>query len=293
MDLDIHKPAVARALQLLEHRLEQLIDALAHRPLWIEVENARSEAEARRQACTAYAGIDYAMEDKAGRSPVCLGVIGVHGDIISLAERVNAAKAAFEAVCVPLQKTYTRVPVKGEGGPTKAIPVIRAVLRSLQRSDVNLNAAYRKIPILAAPPKSVRYTRASTRNVYRKPIEEIAAKLTNFDGPDAAEDRDALARIARTDDYVALVTAHYENIRANVVYERLDKRGRGRIQLPAELPLLYPLGRHPTPPEIRFPPEADEGADTARPTRRTKLESTPCLRSLPVYRYARPARRTP
>jgi hypothetical protein len=34
----------------------------------------------------------------------------------------------------------------------KAIPVIRVILRNIQRSDLNLLAAYRKIPILGAPP---------------------------------------------------------------------------------------------------------------------------------------------
>ena len=36
--------------------------------------------------------------------------------------------------------------------PTKAIPVIKVILRNIQRSDLNLLAAYRKIPILSAPP---------------------------------------------------------------------------------------------------------------------------------------------
>jgi hypothetical protein len=288
MDLDAHQPAVARALQALEKSLERLVEALAHRPVWLKVAGVDRDGEAVRRVCEAYATIDYGMDDAAGQSsPVCLGLVGAAADVIACAERVNAAKAALKAVCMPLQKIRTRVPVKGEGGPTRAIPVIRAVLRSLQRSDVNLKAAYRKIPILAAPPRSVHYTRARTRNVYRKPLDEIAAKLADFSGPDAAQDREALARISRTDDFVALVTDHYENIRANIVYERLDKRGRGRVQVPAELPLLYAQGRHPAAPEVEFPPAVEEGTDPSRQPRRSKLESEPCLRSLPVYRYAR------
>jgi hypothetical protein len=43
------------------------------------------------------------------------------------------------------------------------------------------------------------------------------------------------------------------NIRANITYSRPDSRGRGRVQLAAELPLLYTAGRWPTPPEVNYP----------------------------------------
>ncbi|MGE3594624.1 MAG: hypothetical protein AB7N70_03675 [Dehalococcoidia bacterium] len=287
MDLDTHKPEVAKALLTLERSLERLTAALAHRDTWVCVEERMTPGAAIERICAAYATITYGMDDAPNQSPVSLGVVGASSDVVALAERVNAAKAAFKAVCIPLQKMRTRVPVKGEGGPTKAIPVIRAVLRALQRSDVNLLAAYRRIPILTAPPKSVTYTRAQTRAVYRKSIEEIGDLLQNLDGPEATRDRERLSRLASSERHLALVRDHYDNIRANVVYERLDKRGRGRVQVAAELPLLYAQGRHPHPPEVTFPRPAEEGGDTTRRTRKSKLEASPCLRSLPVYRYAR------
>jgi hypothetical protein len=49
--------------------------------------------------------------------------------------------------------------------------------------------------------------------------------------------------------YLALTKAHYDNIRANITYSRLDSRGRG--QLAAELPLLYTAGRWPTLPPCK------------------------------------------
>jgi hypothetical protein len=53
-------------------------------------------------------------------------------------------------------------------------------------------------------------------------------------------------------------------MRANVLYAHLDPRGRGRVQVAAELPLIYPPG-------------AGE--------QQAKLEPQPFLESLPVYRY--------
>jgi hypothetical protein len=56
--------------------------------------------------------------------------------------------------------------------PTKAIQATRVLLRSVQRSDLNLLAAYRKMPVLDAPPSTITYTAARTRAVYRKTVEK-------------------------------------------------------------------------------------------------------------------------
>jgi hypothetical protein len=98
-------------------------------------------------------------------------------------------------------------------------------------------------------------------------------------------DRARLETLDARETHLALVKSRYQNIRANALYARLDQRGRGRIQISAELPLLYAKGRHPQPPEVRFPdPEAPA---TPSRVRQTKLEVAPFLRSIPVYRYAR------
>jgi len=213
MDLSHHRQAVAHSLTALESCVKRLVDTLAHRDAWFSVDGARSDRGARAQVCAAYSTIDYAMEDEVGSSVVCLGVVGGNADLVKRAEAVNAAKAAFKAVCAPLKNIRTRVPVKENGGGTKAIPVIRVVLRGIQRSDVNLLAAYRKIPILDAPPLSVTYTRARTRAVYRNSIEEVYNLLINMEGPLASADRARLATLAKDDKYLAVIRPHYDNVR--------------------------------------------------------------------------------
>lgn len=286
---------VSQALATLDARLERLIDALLHRSTWLSVQGARDDRDALRRVADAYTTITYALDEEAGTTNDCLGVVGAHNDIVKCAEAVNAAKAALREVCAPLQRVFVRVPVKGEGGSdaTRPIPAIRMILRSLQRSDLNLLAAYRKIPILAAPPASVTYTRARTRAVYRKTIDEITELLAHLESPDALRDRARLAVLARSERHLALAREHYENIRANVLYRRLDRRGRGRVQIAAELPILYPVGRAAgEPPTVRFPPSAqasepEPGPQTPSRVRSSKLEDQPCLASLPVYRYRR------
>jgi hypothetical protein len=182
-------PAVAKALSVLEASLQRLIEALRHWPAWVRVEGTGDERTGLQRVCEAYGSIDYGMEDAVGTSVTCLGVIGVSSGVLKRTEAVNEAKAALKGVCATLQHVRTRIPVKGNDGPTKAAPVIRVILRNIQRSDLKLLAAYRKIPILNAPPLSVTYTRARTRAVYRKSIEEIYVLLAPLEGPAAAADR--------------------------------------------------------------------------------------------------------
>lgn len=283
MDLTLHRQSVEAALAALEASLARLVAALAHGAVWADIEGVANSAAAVRRACEAYSAIDYQMEDAVTDSVVCLGVLGVGSEIVRLAEAVNAAKATFKQVCLPLQGVRIRVPVKGGAAPTKAIAAIRVVLRNIQRSDLNLLAAYRKIPLLAAPPASVTFTRANTRAVYRKSVGEIDEMLLNHGGPSVAADRARLASLGRGETHLALAKDRYQNIRANVLYAHLDPRGRGRIQLAAELPLLYPKGRRAAPPLVRFPEVLDP---QKRPrVRQSQLEAHPFLQSLPVYRY--------
>jgi len=295
-DLDTHRRNIAAALHELERSLDRFIEALAHRPSWIQVAGATGESDALRRACEAFRKIDYGMDDAPNQTLDCLGVIGVSSDVLARATQVNDAKAALKQACQPVSRLRTRVPRKAgsdgetgrEGGPTEVIQLVRAILRSLQRSDLNLTAAYRKIPILGAPPRTITYVRASTRAVYRKTVAELETLLLTMEGPNVSRDRARLAALSPRETHLALVQEHYANIRANIVYERLDTRGRGRVQVVAELPMLYAHGRHPKPPDVTFPSPHQGGATPTRRARQSKLEPEPHLQSLPVFRYARP-----
>jgi hypothetical protein len=284
MDLSRHRAQVARALEALETSIEDLVNALAHSGALACIEGA-SEADPLRRACQAYSAINYRMEDEVGASVVCLGALGTNAEMLKRAAAVNTLKAEFKGLCAPLYRVRIRVPVKGEPSPTKAISALRVILRNIQRSDLNLLAAYRKIPILDAPPASITYTRAFTRAVYRKSVDEILTLLRTSERKGASADRARLETLSPRETHLALVKERYQNIRANILYARMDARGRGRVQIAAELPILYSQGRSAAP-EIHFPPPADEPRAVRR-IRQSKLEATPFLESLPAYRYAR------
>lgn len=283
-----HIAVVSRAITDLDQAIQRLIDALSHQPLWLQLPGVTQEAEARERLCTAYGTIDYEMEDEAGRTETCLGVVGVSAEVRLTAEAVNRAKAALKSKFVPLQRQQVRVAQKGPDGTNEKIPVLRAVLRQMQRSNLNIHAAYRKIPLLGAAPERISFTRARTRSVYRKSIEDIQTILMNQDGPYASADRARLETLGPGETHLALVREHYENVRANVTYHGLDRRGRGRVQIGAELPLMYTASKRFAPPEIRFPgPSAEASEEKMRQPRASKIEAEPFLRSLSVHRYSR------
>jgi hypothetical protein len=63
------------------------------------------------------------------------------------------------------------------------------------------------------------------------------------------------------------------------------------MQIAAELPLMYALGRRSEHPEVRFPTEAPQISSQPQRVRQPLLEQRPFLQSIPVYRYARDLRR--
>ncbi len=281
-----HKLAIAAALRNLEHSLELFVAALAHQAGPVSAEGAGSDADARRRICEAFAAIDYAQEDEANQAHSCLGVVGGSAAVIDRAEAVNEAKARLREVCAPLQNARRRIPVKdGHGGQVvKSLPLVRVILRELTRSDLNLLAAYRKIPILTGRIERVAYTRALTRAVYRKPRAAILALLEASNRATTHEDLRRLQQLPARETHLALVKQHYTNVRANVWFHGLDSRNRGRVMVSAELPLLHPHGRSREPPEIRYP-SAEEGTALIRRPRAGKLEDASFLVTLPVFRY--------
>jgi hypothetical protein len=286
MDKEKLRREIAQLIQSMEAALERLGNALAHRPVWAVLEPHPAGGDFIRRASEAYSAINYGMTDAIGESPVCLGVIGATAEVVKCAQAVNLSKAALKAACVPLQAMRSRIPVKGEEGPIKAVPLLRVILRNIQRSDLNLLAAYRKIPILGAPPLSVTYTHANTRAVYRKSVEDIDTLLSNLQHPAAATDRERLRALPRQETHLALTKARYLNTRANVVYARLDSRGRGRVQITAELPLIYAAGRSLVAPTVTFPPTLDTCSLQPSRQRQAHLRPQRFLDSIPVYRYA-------
>jgi hypothetical protein len=284
-DVDHYLPAVSDGVRTLERSLAELATALAHGDVRMDAEGGGTASAKRRRVADAYTTIDYGADDAVNETHDCLGVVGAPRELARLAEAVNEAKDEIRRVCAPLSRRRVRVPERaGVSSNTRALRLTRAILRTMQRADMNLLAAYRQIPILERPPLMVAYVRAATRAVYRKSRDAVAEMLEHSDHPHAAEDR-ARLRACR-DRWFALLEDYAPNVRANVRFDGLDRRGRRRVQVRAELPLLFAMGRTTAWPEIRFP--VGPQATAPRRQREGLLEPAPFLESVRVFRYAKP-----
>jgi hypothetical protein len=290
-----HKRAVAEALRDLDRTLDALVQALSHGPdILVEVEGATGSKVAVRRVCDAYLALDHGDtnadpeadddEDEEGRKPTrgVLGVVGVNAHVLARAQDVNAAKEQLQAQCTRIKLRHLRVPVPDARGRTvvKVLPMARVILREIGRPSLSLLAAYRKIPILTGRPRRVAYTWSHTRAVYRKSRDDLMGLLEDV-APAAEADRLRLRSLPPAETHLAWLREHYTHMRANVWFDGVDKRNRGRAQLVARLPLLYPAGRSRTLPQIEYP---DTDPQPQR-EREGKLEPKRFLETLPVYRY--------
>ena len=175
----------------------------------------------------------------------------------------------------------------------KSLPLVRVILRELQRSDLSLLAAYRQIPILTG--------RVEARRLHARPHPRRVPQDPRRDRRDAR--RPPTARAPQTTSRASSAcprpkpTSRWSrsatrNVRANVWFHGLDTRSRGRVMVAAELPLLYPLGRSKELPEILYP-DAEEGgaAPSPSPHRQARGQAVPRLApGLPLPPRAWPRR---
>ena len=224
-EYEVVRSRVAARLRALERALLELTQALAHGNVFVAGTAGHRERDLRA-VCDAYSAIDLAMTDVPNQSVVTLGVVGVDRPTYRLAEQINTLKAELRAECAPLQRIRRRV-VRREGG-TEAVPVVRAILRSIQRSDLNLLAAYRKLPILGATPVSISYTRARTRAVYRKTVEQIGDLLQQNHAPAAIRDGEDVLMI---DNHMTAA----QDLRNEIAHAALLSRG-----FPFKIPMTTP-----------------------------------------------------
>jgi hypothetical protein len=277
---------VAEALRRLERSLAALVDDLSHADTEVNVAGVRNPATALGRVCDAYLGIDNTDDDASGAAQAVLGVVGAPAHVIARAREVNEAKAALKQCCGPLQERRISSVVKDEDGRdiVKPMPLVRLILRDVGRPRLNLLAAYRKIQVLEKRPKKVGYVKARTRSVYRRTREELLALLDESSRLGAEEDRARLRKLPRDEGTLVWVEPYQENTRANVTYATGDGRGRVRLQITAQLPVLYPLGRSKVLPEVEFPIDGPRRSEAAR-RRPARIEEEAYLTTMPVHRY--------
>jgi len=237
----------------------------------------------RLAAADALGTIDYAVDAPKNRSIQCFGIIGVPMRLILDAKRINQAKDALKEAIKPISKHQVRIPEEN----TKR-QLIRVILRQLQSSSVNLQAAYRKIPLVDEPVKQIRLMNIRTRTVANRTVQSLRDELNVAPGAKGLADLERLSALPASE-YLAHPTDHYERVRAKILLQRCkvvpsrpSLKTPVRIDMPAELPVLFPVSASSVPPEV-IGPKPWEQKDTEF-VPRTRLEAEPVVKSLKFYR---------
>lgn len=292
-DLSDTTAAITEALRELERELRVFVQALAQNDTLVSLDPRFATARPVETVCDAFTAIDYAVGDPLHSSVSCVGIVCTNQATVAQARQLNAAKAALQRICAPLQRHRMRVRAHDANGEevVRMTSLVRVVLRNIGRAHLNLLAAYRRVPVLGARPARIAYTRTLTRRVRRQTRDALLERLRFSEKPGAAEDRERLRAIS--DAHLALVDPHIPNVRANVWYESRDAGRRDCVQISAELPIIYRGGRRPALPEVVYPEPTDweRGADAPRRPRATSLEPAAFLQTLPVFRYRAALRR--
>ena len=244
---------------------------------------------ATEEAIDALTRITYEHDEAVNRSPICCGFIGVPERLIQEALRINQDKDRLKDAFALLrgrQVKYT------ENGEQKKREATTHLLRTIQASDVNLQAAYRHLPIAEEPIRDLHYMVIRTRKVTNDTVANIRDLLKKSKpGKKAVDD---LARLDQLPDneLLARPSAYYDRLRLKVVLARTgrsEKRPNAHIKLtreiPAELPLLFPILPSSVPPDVTPPTPWTEPA--RRPPARLEemvVHSLKYYRLKPEYR---------
>ena len=254
--------------------------------LWATAEGASSTPEALKAILDSCRTIDIAGGASSPPPAGCLGVIAGDAELVSAIEAVNQAKATFREICISVRPQRQRIPKSRPAIPSQptSAQTIRLILSDIGRGDLNLLAAYRRFPILVGQPRQVFFCRPGSRSVYKLNRNEIHQTLSRIDHPAARTDRERLYALPQEETHLALVRAHYEHTRANVLFDGFDTLGRHRMMVCCELPIAYPVNHRAALPIVKYPMRKERKENTVA-ARIGMVCKERFLESLPVHRY--------
>jgi hypothetical protein len=238
--MDEKTVTVGKALRNLDTALARLDKLLATDCSWVSVEGEANFSAAMAKVRAACAEID---GETAGHRamPGCRGIVAATPRVIAAAHCANAAKGELRVACAGLRGTADVKRPDKDGRPSwVSIPRHRLLLMALGRPNLNLFAAYRKIPILTGVPKRVRFGIQRAYTV--KPIarEKIAARLRRRHDVDSFEDLRKVDQLPRSETTLALREPSRPYPLARVLFEGFNRQGRTSEKISTIVPILYP-----------------------------------------------------
>jgi hypothetical protein len=326
MELAARREAVSRSLSELDVALHDWVGWLTESagPAWllqgegvssptITLGNATATeaASMRRAAIAAFAVLDYPKDSTDGRqSWDCPGVLAVPPlALMEWVSRINALKDAFRYAVEEANQLYVDHAGHPVPAPAKArvtwhtvglsyqagvlpkgiYPLARFHLASIGRANLNLRQTWRHLNVYGradTAPDRIRFSWLHKRNVKRISAAEVQARVLDMDAshPDIEQLQALIMQIHPNE-----VLAHVQTPKP-VLYATGYWPDRHRISLPAHVPSLIPYDPHQTV-TIQVPKNSPDPLSKQQRVNGRKLENTPLIDMLSIYRY-RPEFRT-
>lgn len=232
--------AVASALRKLDSALADLDALLATDCRWMSVDGESTSSAAMVKVRAALTEIDDDDIEDRRAMPGCRGIVAVTLRTIAAAHRVNAAKVALKAACSGLIGLVSVKRPAPDGLLRKVrIGMHRLTVIALGRPNLNLFAAYRKVPILTGAPRRIGFADQPHYTIYRTPREVIANRLQRRADANSVEDLLRVQRLPQSEVTLALLTTRRTFPNASVWFDGFDAQGRGHVNLLTPMPILY------------------------------------------------------
>ena len=247
--------------------------------LWKTPESARL----RLTATNAMRQIDYDDGQDPSAVIMCPGLLGASSSTLGRARELNLSKDRLRAVLVAMEKIriQERDPVTEE---VVKMSLARFALHAMGRARLHRHQAWRNWRLLGARPAGLGFTWAHTRKVMRIDVDIAQRWLADKgDSPDILQQRELLASLPR-DQPLAHIKKSPTHVRVNLTWAAGEKALQAS-QVCAALPVLFPCrAGEALPPfaALRQSSEADPGR---RKRHDRKVEETPFLPAIHVYRY--------
>ncbi|WP_239495216.1 DNA replication terminus site-binding protein [Salinicola halophilus] len=210
--------------------------------------------------------------------------------LMAFVHAVNVEKTRFAATLKRIRDAAPKLIAEAKAVLPFRHPILHDHLRGQGLARLHLKQCWRHLPIADAPLAKVRlawYT--SGRSIKRLSVAEAEAKLKRMD-VDASHIRIQLRKLGDIPDGEPLAQIQQQApvMRANLFFREALEDGRMRRAMNLPLPLFIPD------PTLKLPHRNDPAI--APPATRTrakrsdqKIEETPFLPSLRVYRYRNPS----
>lgn len=273
---------LGNAVRHLDSALARLDELLASDYRWVSVGDESSPSAAMAKVRAAYTEIDGDPSPDRRALPGCRAIVAVTPRVIAAACSVNNAKTELQAVCKGLRgMVYVGMTCRNDR-VTRNPSRLSLALEAVGRPDLNMFAAYRKVPILTGAPRRVVLTIRQSRAVYRTPRDTIANRLRSRSDADSIDDLSQIQQLQQSEATLALLTTSRPFPEAGVWFDGFDARGRSYFNFATGMPIIYVAAG--------ATPAVEYKGSTHSPSRKPVVVSV-CpnqyLKTMRVHRYLR------